>query len=86
MKWISFGKNGELNLLDIPRVETLREWGQHCMMTVAGSWHDIHTAQTWVCEAMGADVPKENLRDSGALVRLDMMIATNVLLKFAKMK
>eukprot|EP00959_Pyramimonas_sp_CCMP1952_P018371 388672-Pyramimonas_sp.AAC.1 len=31
-------------------------------------------------------MPKENLRDSAALVRLDAMIATNMLGKFADMK
>eukprot|EP00959_Pyramimonas_sp_CCMP1952_P465527 9488463-Pyramimonas_sp.AAC.1 len=35
---------------------------------------------------MRPDVPKDNLRDSGALLRLDMMITTNLLEKFAKMK
>eukprot|EP00959_Pyramimonas_sp_CCMP1952_P358379 7503870-Pyramimonas_sp.AAC.1 len=35
---------------------------------------------------MGPDVPGENLRFSGALMRFDMMIATNLLEKFANMK
>eukprot|EP00959_Pyramimonas_sp_CCMP1952_P181297 3790828-Pyramimonas_sp.AAC.1 len=35
---------------------------------------------------MEPDAPRENLRDSRALMRLDMMIATNLPDKFAKMK
>eukprot|EP00959_Pyramimonas_sp_CCMP1952_P090644 1897642-Pyramimonas_sp.AAC.1 len=34
----------------------------------------------------GAEVPKESLRGSGALMRLDMMIATNLFGKLAKVK
>eukprot|EP00959_Pyramimonas_sp_CCMP1952_P344463 7214518-Pyramimonas_sp.AAC.1 len=51
------------------------------MRAVAGSWHDVRAAQTWVSEARGPDVSKENLRDPGALVRLDMMTATDLLEK-----
>eukprot|EP00959_Pyramimonas_sp_CCMP1952_P205409 4295672-Pyramimonas_sp.AAC.1 len=35
---------------------------------------------------MEPEVPKENPRDSRALMRLDMTIATNLFEKFAKMK
>eukprot|EP00959_Pyramimonas_sp_CCMP1952_P203262 4250586-Pyramimonas_sp.AAC.1 len=56
------------------------------MRGVAGPWHDVHAAQTWASEAMGPDVPRDNLRDPGALMRLGMMIATNLLEKFANMK
>eukprot|EP00959_Pyramimonas_sp_CCMP1952_P384615 8060547-Pyramimonas_sp.AAC.1 len=81
-----FGNNKELHLLDIPSAQTLREWKQHCIRAVAGPWHDVHATQTWVSETMDPAVPKENLRDSGALMHLDMMIATNLLEKFVKMK
>eukprot|EP00959_Pyramimonas_sp_CCMP1952_P163951 3428021-Pyramimonas_sp.AAC.1 len=84
--WRSSGNNKELNLLDIPSAQTLREWKQRCIGAVAGSWHDVKAAQTWITEAMEREVPKESLRDSGALLRLGMMIATNLFEKFAKMK
>eukprot|EP00959_Pyramimonas_sp_CCMP1952_P147698 3090729-Pyramimonas_sp.AAC.1 len=61
----SFGNNEGLNLLDIPSAPTLREWEQHCMRAVAGSWRDVKAAHTWVTEAMGPDAPKENVSDSG---------------------
>eukprot|EP00959_Pyramimonas_sp_CCMP1952_P426299 8928671-Pyramimonas_sp.AAC.1 len=65
INWRSYGNNAELNLLDIPSAQTLREWKQHCIRAVAGSWHDVRAAQTWVSGAMGPDAPEENLRDSG---------------------
>eukprot|EP00959_Pyramimonas_sp_CCMP1952_P310127 6490335-Pyramimonas_sp.AAC.1 len=46
------GSNTERNPLDIPSVQTLREWEQHCIGAVAESWHDVKTAQTWIIEAM----------------------------------
>eukprot|EP00959_Pyramimonas_sp_CCMP1952_P187152 3913593-Pyramimonas_sp.AAC.1 len=65
MNWRSFGNNKDLNLLDIPSVQTLRELKQHCMRAVAGLWRDARAAQTWVTEATGPNVPKETLETPG---------------------
>eukprot|EP00959_Pyramimonas_sp_CCMP1952_P411304 8618709-Pyramimonas_sp.AAC.1 len=72
--------------MDIPSVQALCEWKQHCIRAVAGSWHDVKAAQGWITKSRNPEVPKENLRDSRALMRLDMMVATNLLGKFARMK
>eukprot|EP00959_Pyramimonas_sp_CCMP1952_P333239 6977763-Pyramimonas_sp.AAC.1 len=45
--WRGCANNKEWNLLDIPSVQTLREWMQHCMRALAGSRHDVRAAQTW---------------------------------------
>eukprot|EP00959_Pyramimonas_sp_CCMP1952_P120778 2525183-Pyramimonas_sp.AAC.1 len=37
-------------------------------------------------EAMGPDIPKENLQTAGVFMRLDMMISTNQLETFAAVK
>eukprot|EP00959_Pyramimonas_sp_CCMP1952_P206692 4322387-Pyramimonas_sp.AAC.1 len=60
--------------------------GNNIINAVAGSWPDVKAAQTWITESMEPEVPKESLRDSGAMMRLDMMIATNLVEKFAEMK
>eukprot|EP00959_Pyramimonas_sp_CCMP1952_P175371 3665295-Pyramimonas_sp.AAC.1 len=43
--WGTFGSSNELNLVDIPSVQTLQEWKQHCVRVVAGAWHDVKAAQ-----------------------------------------
>eukprot|EP00959_Pyramimonas_sp_CCMP1952_P413357 8661595-Pyramimonas_sp.AAC.1 len=84
--WRSYANSKGLNLFDIPSVQTLREWKQHCIRAVAGSRRDVHAAQTWVSEAMISEVPKGNIKDSGGLMRLDMMIAACLFVELAKMK
>eukprot|EP00959_Pyramimonas_sp_CCMP1952_P182035 3806050-Pyramimonas_sp.AAC.2 len=44
VNWRSFGNSKELNLLDMPSVQTLREWEQHCIIAVAGSWYNVRAA------------------------------------------
>eukprot|EP00959_Pyramimonas_sp_CCMP1952_P230977 4828644-Pyramimonas_sp.AAC.1 len=80
------GDNKELSPMGIPSVQTLREWKQHCIRAAAGSWHDVKAAQVWIMEATNPDIDKWNLQTARVSMRLDMMLATNLLETFANMK
>eukprot|EP00959_Pyramimonas_sp_CCMP1952_P400007 8380850-Pyramimonas_sp.AAC.1 len=56
--WGTFGANGEFDLLDIPSIQTLREWKQLCVRAVAGAWHGAKAAQLLIMGAMGPRIPK----------------------------
>ena len=85
-QWRQAGNNREISLLDIPDVTSLREWKQHAIRAVARASPDVHGAQAWVMQAMDPSVTAESLKHSGNFLRLDMMIATELIEKCIKLK
>ena len=71
----------------LPNVNTLRDWQLHTIRVVAQAPPacEVQEAQAWITEAFDPEVPKEQLQDSGKYARLDIMIATSMLEKFAKL-
>eukprot|EP00959_Pyramimonas_sp_CCMP1952_P439911 9209652-Pyramimonas_sp.AAC.1 len=59
---------------------------QHCSRAVAGSFHNVKEAQVRIMGAMGPDIPMGDLQTAGVFMRLDLMIATSMLEKFANIK
>eukprot|EP00959_Pyramimonas_sp_CCMP1952_P245803 5137252-Pyramimonas_sp.AAC.1 len=58
----------------------------HAVRAIAGSSPEIQLAQRWIMEAMGLAVDNEQLRNPGRFQRLDIMLATNLIEKFSKMR
>eukprot|EP00959_Pyramimonas_sp_CCMP1952_P117679 2460161-Pyramimonas_sp.AAC.1 len=58
----------------------------HTIRAAAGSSPEIQEAQLWIMEAMDPTVAKSQLSDPGRFRRLDIMIATNLIEKFTKMR
>eukprot|EP00959_Pyramimonas_sp_CCMP1952_P161571 3378771-Pyramimonas_sp.AAC.1 len=73
-------------MMDIPDVTSIREWQMHAVRAIAGSPPEIQSAQRWIMEAMDPAVDSEQLRNPGRFQRLDIMIATNLIEKFNKMR
>eukprot|EP00959_Pyramimonas_sp_CCMP1952_P141647 2964656-Pyramimonas_sp.AAC.1 len=72
--------------MDIPDVTNIREWQMHAVRAIAGSSPEIQSAQHWIMEAMNPAGDTEQLRNPGRFQRLDIMIATNLIEKFTKMR
>eukprot|EP00959_Pyramimonas_sp_CCMP1952_P411777 8629075-Pyramimonas_sp.AAC.1 len=72
--------------MDIPDVTNIREWQMHAVRAAAGSSPETQEAQLWIAEAMDRSAAKEQLRHPGRFRRLDIMIATNLIAKFIKMR
>eukprot|EP00959_Pyramimonas_sp_CCMP1952_P254400 5313873-Pyramimonas_sp.AAC.1 len=72
--------------MDIPDVANIREWQMHAIRAIAGSSPEIQAARRWIMEALGPAVADEQLRNPGRFERLDIMIATNLIEKFTKMR
>eukprot|EP00959_Pyramimonas_sp_CCMP1952_P091425 1914177-Pyramimonas_sp.AAC.1 len=58
----------------------------HAVRAIAGSSPEIQAAQRWITEAMGPAVDDEQLKNPGRFQRLDIMVATNLIEKFTKMR
>eukprot|EP00959_Pyramimonas_sp_CCMP1952_P285704 5973758-Pyramimonas_sp.AAC.1 len=58
----------------------------HAARAIAGSLPESQAAQHWITEAMNPAVEDEQLKDAGRFQRLDLMIATNLIDKFNKMR
>ena len=82
------GNTNTIDLMDLPDVNTLPLWQLHTIRAVAQDppASEVREAQIWIMQAFDPEVPREALRDSGRYARLDMMIATSMLEKFAKLK
>eukprot|EP00959_Pyramimonas_sp_CCMP1952_P310028 6488042-Pyramimonas_sp.AAC.1 len=85
-QWRQVGNNQKTDLLDIPDVTNIREWKMHAIRAIAGSSPESQVAQHWIAEAMGPAVEDEQLKEAGQFQRLDLMIATNLIEKFNKMR
>ena len=82
------GNTNTIDLMDLPDVHTLSEWQMHTIRVVAQAPPacEVRDAQIWIMQAFDPKVPREDLRESGKFARLDMMIATSMNEKFAKLK
>eukprot|EP00959_Pyramimonas_sp_CCMP1952_P332816 6969311-Pyramimonas_sp.AAC.1 len=58
----------------------------HAVRAIAGSSPESQAARHWIAEAMNPAVEDEHLKDAGRFQRLDLMIATNLIEKFNKMR
>ena len=85
--WRQGGNNQKIELMDIPDVSTLKEWQLHTIRVVAQAPPacESRAAQKWIMAAMNPEVPREDLIDAGRFTRIDFMIATCLLEKFAKL-